>query len=433
MNRFLSVSISPLLVSPLLVLLVVLPISLFAAPESGLERASPASVGLSEERLSQIEEVMKRYIDDDLVPGTVTLVARKGKVVHLEAQGYRDVERKQPMTTDTIFRIASMTKPITSVALMMLYEEGHFQLNDPISEFLPEFSDMQVLIESDDYDFGVPYRLEAAKREITFKHVLTHTAGFMNQYRDGHLALFQNRKRISAGDDLAAYIKLLAELPLGFHPGENWEYGPSTNVAGRLVEVISGMTLETFFRERIFEPLEMDDTYFYLPEAKLVRFAAQYRPGKDGKIELADAPTTESRFVAEPHAFFSGGGGLVSTAADYVRFQQMMLNGGELEGVRLLGRKTVESMFTNHTGDLPLWLRGPGIGFGLGYYVIEDIGVAGTTLSKGTVGWGGAFCTVFFVDPAEQLIGIMMTQVRPYTHIDIRQDFQSVTASAIVD
>lgn len=404
-----------------------------AAPQSGLPMARPGSVGMSADRLETVEKTMKRYIDDDLVPGTVTLVARRGKVVHFRAQGMRDVENGKPMTTDTIFRIASMTKPITSAALMMLYEEGRFQLTDPISEWLPEFSDMKVLVPSGDTDGGTPYRLVDAKRPITVKHMLTHTAGLMSSYRNGHMTVYTEREHIEPGDDLEKWTKLLAQLPLNYQPGERWEYSSATSVVGRLVEVMSGMTLDEFFRERIFEPLDMKDTYFYLPESKLDRFAAQYRPGEDGKIVLQDAPTADSRYVAEPHAFFSGAGGLVSTAADYVRFQQMMLNGGELDGVRLLGRKTVETMFTNHIGDLQGWLLGPGTGFGLGYSVILDKGLASTSRSEGSVGWGGAFCTIFWIDPREELIGIMMTQVRPYTHINIRQDFMSTVTAAIID
>ena len=224
-------------------------------------------------------------------------------------------------------------------------------------------------------------------------------------------------------------------MPLNFNPGEAWEYGPATDVVGRLVEVISGMTLDEYLRKKIFEPLKMNDTHFYLPESKLNRFAASYEPdGKNGnKIKLVEAPNAESRWVKQPHNYFSGAGGLVSTAADYVRFHQMMLNGGELDGVRILGRKTVELMTTNHIGDLPVWLTGPGYGFGLGYSVVKDIGVTGQAGSAGMYGWGGAFCTYFQVDPKEELIGVVMTQVRPYNHINIRQEFMALANQAIVD
>ncbi len=405
---------------------------------SGLPTAKPEEVGMSSERLARIRAGMQRYVDKGLVPGVVTMVARRGKVVHLEAIGSRDVESKQPMTTDTIFRIASMTKPIASVALMMLYEEGHFLLNDPIAKFLPEFKDMKVAVPASGEDrVGSPYKLVPAARPITFKHVLTHTAGFANSYRGITLPEFTKnfQQARKPGDTVGDAMKRLAALPLNFHPGDAWEYGNATDVVGRLVEVISGMTLDEFQQKRIFAPLKMTDTHFYLPQSKLNRFAAVYQPDeKNGnRIKLLEAPTAESRYVKEPHVYFSGAGGLVSTAADYVRFHQMMLNGGELDGARILGRKTVELMTANHTGNLPIWLTGPGFGFGLGYRVLTDVGQAAIPSSVGEYGWGGAFCTYFWVDPQEELIGIMMTQVIPYTHINIRQEFQVLANQAIVD
>jgi CubicO group peptidase (beta-lactamase class C family) len=405
---------------------------------ASLPTAKPEDVGMSSERLARIRTAMQRYVDQGLVPGVVTMVARHGKVVHFDAIGYRDAENKAPMTTDTIFRIASMTKPIASVALMMLYEEGHFLLNDPIAKFLPEFKEMKVAqVASNEERTGTPYKLVPAARPITFKHVLTHTAGFANSYRGITLPEFtkafqQGRK---PNETIGDAVKRLATLPLNFHPGDAWEYGNATDVVGRLVEVISGMTLDEYLQKRIFAPLKMTDTYFYLPQSKLDRFAAVYQPNeKNGnKIKLLEAPTAESRYVKEPHVYFSGAGGLVSTANDYLRFHQMMLNGGELDGARILGRKTVELMTTNHIGNLPVWLAGPGYGFGLGYRVMKDVGQAGIPSSVGEYGWGGAFCTYFWVDPQEEMIGIMMTQVIPYTHINIRQEFQVLANQAIVD
>jgi CubicO group peptidase (beta-lactamase class C family) len=406
-----------------------------APPVTGLKAARPESVGMSTERLKRLEQAMKRYIDDELVAGTVTLVARKGKVVHFEAQGMADVDSAKPMTTDAIFRIASMTKPITSVALMMLFEEGHFQLHDPIAKWLPEFKDMKVAVPSESVPVGTPFYLVPANKPITVRHVLTHTAGLANNYRGMNIASYhQQMRNIEPGENLETYIKRLATLPLNYQPGERWEYSVATSVVGRLVEVIAGMSLDEFFHARIFTPLQMKDTYFYLPETKVDRLTSQYKPGDDeNKIELQDPGSVESRFVKEPHVFFSGSGGLVSTAADYVRFQQMMLNGGELEGTRLLGRKTVEMMFSNHTGDLPIWLRGPGTGFGLGYSVVLDAGAAATTSSVGSVSWGGAYNTVFWIDPEEELIGILMSQVRPYTHLNMRADMISLVNQSIVD
>lgn len=402
-----------------------------------LPTARPEDVGMSSERLGRIRVAMQRYIDRGLVPGTVTLVARRGRVVHFEAQGSRDVEAKAPMTTDTIFRIASMTKPIASVALMMLYEEGHFLLSDPISKFLPEFAEMKVAqVAPANERVGVPYKLVPAARPITIKHVLTHTAGFPNSYRGITQSEFaKNYARKTPNETMADVTKRLAQMPLNFHPGDAWEYGPATDVVGRLVEVISGMTLDEFLRKRIFGPLKMPDTYFYLPNSKLNRFAANYQPDDQNskKIKLTEAPNAESRWVKEPHNYFSGAGGLVSTAADYFRFHQMMLNGGELDGARILGRKTVELMTVNHIGDMQAWLTGPGYGFGLGYRVAKDVGQTALLGSVGEYGWGGAFCTYFWVDPVEEMIGIVMTQVRPYDHLNIRQEFQVLANQAIVD
>ncbi len=405
--------------------------------DSGLPTSKPEDVGMSSERLARIRTAMQRYVDKKLVPGVVTLVARRGRVVHLEAVGLRDAESQAPMTTDVIFRIASMTKPITSVAAMMLYEEGHFLLSDPISKWLPEFKDMKVAVPVDKgADAENAYTLVPASRPITIKHLLTHTAGLANAYRGVTQPEYAKASARQSPDETTAdTIKRLAKLPLNFHPGDKWEYGPATDVVGRLVEVISGETLDEFFRKRIFAPLGMTDTYFYLPESKVSRLAALYQPDEtnQNRMKLTESPTKASRWVKEPHVYFAGAGGLVSTASDYVKFHQMMLNGGELNGVRLLGRKTVELMTANHIGDLPVWLTGPGYGFGLGYSVVKDIGETGQPGSAGNYGWGGAFCTYFWVDPTEELIGIMMTQVRPYTHLNIRQEFQVLANQAIVD
>jgi CubicO group peptidase (beta-lactamase class C family) len=390
---------------------------------------------MSAERLARIHAAMQRYVDRGEVAGAVTLVSRRGRVVHLDSVGYRDAEAKAPMTDDTVFRIASMTKPIASVALMMLYEEGHFLLSDPVEKWLPEFANMKVVqVAPPGERVETPFTTVPARRPITIKHLLTHTAGLPNAYRGmTQQEYLKVTARRNANETMADTLGRVAKLPLNFQPGEAWEYGPATDVVGRLVEVISGQSLDEYLRKRIFEPLGMRDTYFYLPAAKANRFAALYRPGPDKKIQLAEAPGPDSRWIKEPHVYFSGAGGLVSTASDYFRFQQMMLNGGELDGVRLLGRKTVELMTTNHTGEMPIWLTGPGYGFGLGYSVVKDVGAAGMPASVGTFGWGGAFCTYFWVDPAEEMIGIVMTQVRPYTHLNIRQEFQVLACQAIVD
>ena len=422
-----------------------------ARTAGGLPTAKPETVGMSTERLGRIPVAMQRYVDKKLVPGVVTLVARNGKVVHLEAVGAKYPETGAVMTTDTIFRIASMTKPITSVALMMLFEEGHFLLSDPVSKWIPEFADPKVAIRlpleeqrSETYNLGgAPIKLIPANRPISVRHILTHTAGFGGQPRgisgEEWIKISQKQK---PDETIGDFVKRYAKVPLNHQPGEVWDYSRATCVVGHLVEILSGMTLDEFFKERIFKPLDMVDSHFYLPKEKLDRFAACYTPGKDLAIQCIDAPTAESRFVKEPHTYFMGSGGLVSTARDYFRFYQMLLNGGELDGARILGRKTIELMTRNHVGDLTVWLPGPWMGFGLGFGVVRDTEHMNTLTSLhqgpapwsvGSYSWGGAFCTFAWVDPREKLIGIVMTQVSPYTHLNIRQEFNSLACQAIID
>ena len=399
--------------------------------DPGLPLISPESVGMSSERLERIKPAMQRYIDEKLVPGTVTLIARKGKVVHFEAQGYMDVENQIPMRADALFRIASMTKPIASVALMMLWEEGHFQLRDPVSRFIPSFVDQQVSLSSD--ASGESADLVAVNRPSTIRDMLTHTAGLANNYR-GNTEFYASEVSIRDDDTAASYIDRIANLPLNYQPGEQWQYSAATDVVGHLVEVISGQSLGDFMQERIFEPLGMTDTHFYLDDDKDGRLMSQYTPGPDDKIVLQDPGSNESRWISAANKnVHRGAGGLVSTPHDYLRFQQAMINGGELEGVRLLSPNTLDLMMENHTGDLPLWLPGPGMGFGLGWAVVEDRGKAATPLSEGSVYWGGAYCTIAWIDREEDLVGILMTQVRPYNHINIRQDFQVLATQAIVE
>jgi CubicO group peptidase (beta-lactamase class C family) len=401
----------------------------------GLPTADPEAVGISAARLVRLDKVMKDYVDRKEVAGVVSLVARRGKVVHLSTHGHRDREAGKPMTYDAIFRIASMTKPVASVALMMLYEEGRFQLKDPITKWLPEFADMKVAMPATYQELGRGrYKTVSANRPITVQQLLTHTAGLANTYRGITKPEFDEiAPQRTPGDTVGDLVKRLAKVPLNFEPGEQWEYGVATDLVGRLVEVMSGQRFDVFLRERIFAPLKMTDTHFYLPSAKLDRFVALYRPAERQKLELLEGPTADSRFVREPHSYFSGAGGLVSTARDYFRFCQMMLNGGELDGVRLLGRKTVELMTVNHTGDLDVWLVGPGHGFGLGWAVVLDPGKVALPYSAGSYFWWGAFNTTFWIDPEEQLIGILLTQLRPYNHLNIRQDLVTLAYQALID
>jgi CubicO group peptidase (beta-lactamase class C family) len=378
--------------------------------QEDLPVATPESVGMSGKRLERIKAFMQEYIDTNQIAGGVTLVARKGKVVHFEAQGWRYKEENQPMTKDTLFSLASMTKPIVSTALMMLWEDGKFLLDDPISKWLPSYAKKQVLVDG---------RLVAPARPVTVRHVLTHTSG---------LVLSQPGEDLPAPKTLSELIERAAPLPLRFHPGDQWLYGDSTDFVGILVEKISGKSLDQFLRERIFTPLGMRDTFYNVPKEKAGRVAAIYRPDDHGKITLLRKPE-----YREPATLMRGAGGLSGTAMDYFRFAQMLLNGGELDGVRLLGRATVDLMFENHIGTgKRVYVRGDGYGFGLGGAVLTDRGKAPDALSLGTWTWGGANGTIFWIDPVEELIPIMMIQINPYSHFNIRPLFSVVASQAIV-
>ena len=395
-----------------------------------LPRDQPDAVGMSSARLARIAPAMQRYIDAELTPGVITAVMRHGKLIHYKAQGHMDVASAKPMREDAIFRIASMTKPIASVALMMLWEEGRFQLRDPVSKFIPEFAAAQVSTTAD--ASGTTGELVPPKRPIQIRDMLTHTAGLANNY-SGNVAAYRQAMNTPRPKSNAEQIKRLAALPLNYHPGEEWQYSAATNVVGHLVEIISGQSLDEFLRQRIFEPLQMPDTHFYLDNTKGGRLTTQYTPDENNKIKAQDPGSKQSRWITSPRNLFSGAGGLVSTVRDYLRFQQAMLNGGEIDGNRILAPSTVSLMLENHTGDLPLWLPGPGMGFGLGYGVVVDRGAAATPLSEGAGYWGGAYCTLSWIDPEQNLVGVLMTQVRPYSHINIRQDFQVLTYQAIID
>lgn len=420
-----------------------------------LSVVKPEEVGLSPERLDRIHKVMQEHVDQNHIAGAVVLIARHGKVAYLESFGMRDIENKKPMQPDTIFRIASMTKPITSLAVMMLYEEGHFLLSDPISKFIPEFKNSKVAVRSAvlENPFVPPYILVPAKREITIRDLLTHTSGITYRFwgRDYFADLYKEAG-ISDGlvqteGTIADEVKKLAQLPLTNQPGEAYEYGLNTDVLGYLVEVISGKTLDKFFQERIFTPLNMKDTHFFLPEEKLPRLSAVYTSNETGGIKkLSDEPVQEGEHTVYsasfhykgPRTFFSGGAGLVSTITDYYRFLQMLLNEGELNGVRLVSRKTVELMRSNHIGNLNMWLGGflgnPEDGFGLGFGVVRDIDRAGDMMgSAGTYYWNGFFSTSFWIDPKEDLIGIFMTQFRPFSPHNILKQFRVLTYQAIGD
>ncbi|MBI1761934.1 MAG: serine hydrolase [Acidobacteria bacterium] len=396
----------------------------------------PEAVGLSSERLERINQLFARKIKEGKLVGALTLVARRGKLVHLAAAGQADAEAGRPLKSDAIFRIYSMTKPITTVAAMLLYEEGKFQLDDPLLMYLPEFKDVQV--------YGENGALVKPKRPIAVRDLMSHTSGLTyGLFGDTPVDRQYRAANLLSGDlTLAEFTKKLSALPLLFHPGEQWNYGVSTDVLGRLVEVLSGSTLDEFMRQRIFKPLGMSDTAFDVPAAKLDRFTVNYQWGlspfaladADGKRVIADQPG-KSRY-ARPATFYSGGGGLVSTAHDYLRFCQMLLNGGTLEGVRLLSPKTVQLMTMDHTAHARKPTAGvtigEGTGFGLGFRVVTDAADHQRIGSLGTFDWAGAASTSFFIDPKEQLIGIMMTQKMP-TDLRLMAEFRTAVYQAIVE
>ena len=387
---------------------------------------SAESVGMSSARLKRIETYFQEYIDTNQIAGAVSLVARKGRVVHLEAQGWRHKEENLPMTTDTIFELASMTKPIVSAALMMLFEEGRFRLDDPILKWLPEYEHRTVRVPG---YLGAPG--VTAHRPVTVRHVLTHTSGLTMNPNNRGLSQEQRDHVTNHGKrhpTLRAHVKAAAIIPGYFHPGDKWLYGDSTNYVAALVEEISGQTLDVFLRERIFDPLGMPDTHYNVPREKVDRVAAIYRPTGDGTVEVSRPPA----FV-EPTQYFPGVAGLKSTVGDYYRFTQMIANGGELDGVRLLGRMTINNMITNQIGDLPVDVRGAGYGFGLGFGILTNPAQTTDALSVGSYTWGGAYGTLYWADPVEDLIGILLIQIRPYTHFNIRPMFSNVVTQAVID
>jgi len=407
-----------------------------AAAAQDLPTAKPEAVGLSSERLERIGATVQRSIDDKRIAGAVTLVVRHGHVAWYKAQGMMDREAGKAMRPDAMFRICSMTKPITSVAVMILYEEGRFLLDDPVSKYLPEFKNPKVLVKPAS---GEPYTIPATK-EITIRDLLRHTSGITYNWNED-LGPMYEKAGVASG--LLAYagtigdsVKHLAGLPLLFNPGDRFEYSLGVDVLGRLVEVVSGMPLDEFFRTRIFEPLGMKDTYFYPPENKLDRLATAYTyyPEK-GLNRFPDTPIREGTFVYSadypsrgPKKLFSGGAGLVSTATDYARLCQMMLDGGKAGNTRLLSRKSVELMTSDSLGKIS-----PDQGFGLGFG-IEGIKAPLSELgSPGEYNWGGFFYTGFSIDPKEQMIVIFMAQLHPEGGLTLNQQVHELAYQAIND
>ena len=405
-----------------------------ALTAASLPSDKPEALGLSSERLQRINQMIQRYIDDGQITGAITMVSRRGKVAHFEAQGQMDLEKKSPMRKDAIFRIASMSKPITAVAILILMEEGKLRLTDPVSRFIPEFKDTKVAIETAPYRpaaNGQPARDAAyytmpAERAITVRDLLTHTSGLQSGTLGNRIGARMSPRNTSS--TLERYVPTLGQVPLDFQPGSRWSYSllAGMETLGRIVEVASGMTFDQFLAQRLFDPLEMTDTTFVPTEAQLARSVTLY-DGRDGKLVRIETPgwlTTKT--------LFSGGGGLWSTAEDYMRFAQMLGNGGVLNGKRILSPRTIDLMASNHVGDLYAGTggNGKGLGFGLGVDVVLDNAAAGRRASNGTFAWGGAFGTYFWVDRKEALVGVLMVQ-EPVN--SLRTDFQNAVMQAIID
>lgn len=399
------------------------------------ETVPPERAGMSPERLGTLDRILEAYVEDETVAGQVTLVLRRGQIVFSDATGWRDKEAGAPMTTDTIFRIASQTKAIVSTGVMILHERGQLNIGHPLSRYFPEWSEVQVAID----DGAGGYLLEPAGQPITLRHLLTHTAGV--DYGGGPAGRLWERaglagwyfadKQEPIGDSIAR----MGALPIAAQPGEQWIYGYSTDILGAVIEKASGTDLATFLQREIFEPLAMGDTHFYLPREKADRLAVVYQPREGGGVEPipADNGMQAQGFYVEgqgPNASYSGGAGLLSTAHDYARFLQMFLNGGELDGRHILSPKTVELMTTNHLGDIPFR---PGVGFGLGFYVVEDLGERGELGSVGEYGWGGAYHSTYWVDPEEELVVVYMTQLRPADGLDDHATLRSGVYQAIME
>jgi CubicO group peptidase (beta-lactamase class C family) len=406
-------------------------------------KVDPEAAGFDAKRLERItEHLTTRYIEPQKIAGCQTVVSRHGEVAYFSSLGSMDLERDKPVRDDTIFRIYSMTKPITGVALMSLYEHGHFQLDDPVHRYIPEWRDLKVAERQADGS----KRLVEPERPMSVRDALMHMTG-LGWGIDGPLEMdrFLEAMAIVRGGPtgtLQTMIENLADKPLVFHPGSRWLYGLSTDVCGRLVEVISGQSFDDYLRTEIFEPLGMKDTAFSVPDSEIDRLAASYGRRRNKTLKLIDDPE-RSTYRRQP-SFLSGGGGLVSTTEDYLRFCRMLLGGGELDGVRILGRKTVELMSINHLPDdgelrsfaLPGGYGETGFdGIGFGLTMAVGLGQAETQAigSKGDYYWGGAASTIFWIDPAEELVVVFMTQLMPSGSFNFRGQLKSIIYPAIVD
>jgi CubicO group peptidase (beta-lactamase class C family) len=393
----------------------------------GLPTAKPEQVGLSSERLDRITQTIRADVEKGRLPGAVVLIARKGRVAYFEAIGFRDKAASAPLQKDAIFRIYSMTKPFTSVAIMMLVEEGRIQLSDPVSKYLVQLTKLQVGVEKPDAATGTPtLSFVPADREMTIQDLLRHTSGLTyGVFGKSPVKDLYTKGGADANDHTnTELVDKLAKLPLHYQPATTWEYSRSTDVLGRVVEVVAGTTLARFLEERIFQPLKMADSGFWVPAPKHGRIAEPLAadPDTGQPVKLRD--------VTAPPKYESGGGGGVSTALDYARFSQMLLNRGHFDGARLLGRKTVELMTADHLGEIKF--PRPGWTFGLGFAVRKELGLASEPGSVGEYNWGGLGGTFFWVDPKEELVGIWMAQ-GPGQRTYYRGVFKNLVMQALVE
>jgi CubicO group peptidase (beta-lactamase class C family) len=408
-------------------ILVLLSIATTAHAENGIlpMASKPEEVGLSSTQLKRLEEVTQKHVDEGLVPGAVMLVARRGKIAWMSVLGKRDVAAGDAMKYDSIFRIYSMTKPMVSVAVMQMVEEGKLQVSDPVSKYLPEIGKMKVGVEKT-VDGKQVLQLSDPDRPMTVQDLLRHTSGLVYGSRGTTLVnqAYIDAKIGDRADTNAEFVSKLSAMPLKFQPGARWEYGVSVDVQGRLVEVIDGKTLGEALSTRVFKPLGMVDSGFQVSADKVAR-AAQPGPRPNGE------PMTPRFAVNDGAKYESGGGGMVSTMEDYLRFTTMLANKGELSGKRLLGKQTVAFMTTDHTGNRPG--RPPGLGFGLGFEVRTTTGDAALPGSVGECGWAGNAGTLFWIDPKEQLIAIYMVQVSDPDRVALRNQFRTMVQSAIIE
>jgi len=398
-----------------------------------LKPVAPVKVGMSAERLQRLTDALDGYVIDGKLSGAVALVARRGKLAYMKAVGYRDIESKSPMTDDVLFRIASQSKAPISVGIMILQEEGRLLISDPVGKSIPQFDSTTVAVAKE----GGGYDVVPAKRKITIRDLLTHTAGI--GYGSGlaadkwKAAGIQGWYFADRDEPVAATVERMAALPMDAQPGEKYVYGYNTDILGVVIERASGMPLDVFMSEKLFRPLGMNDTHFYLPKGKESRLATVYSAGKGGPVTRAPDPggmVGQGMYVNGPRKSFSGGAGLLSTARDYATFLLMLLNKGEWNGKRILSRKSVELMTVDHLRSIPY---GDGTGFGLGFEVTDDVGARGRMGSVGEFGWGGAYHSTYWVDPKEDLVVVYFTQLIPAGSVDDHGKLRALVYQAIAN